>query len=219
MKLANIQTMLTLVTLGIAIALIVIFYQNSAAQNATQTEPQVVVVTATPLAEPATWTNAEVAPAASPTVASSPTTTTVVEPTPIPAGILVKGSDADIFYITEDGTRLHVYNRETLPAFGLADKDIVQVDEATLAAMLPAGELTPCCRTGEDTSTGCQTGSCGRLMPGKALSSRKIMPACRSRPWTTRCNNDCRWRQPWEMVRFCATTTGSITCSTIAWCR
>lgn len=104
------------------------------------TGPQVVVVTATPTATPVVI---KATPEATPIIKL-----TVRPETPAPtavafeAGTLLQGSNDDIFYVTEDGARQQFYNRDTFLAFGLAEKDVVAVNEETLAVVPLAGTLT-----------------------------------------------------------------------------
>lgn len=101
-------------------------------------EPQVVVVTATPTIE----YRIETRPA---------TATAPAEPTApaFAAGTLLKGSGEGVFYLTEAGTRRHVYDWETFEAFGFAETDIIAVEDEVLTE-IPLGEtLTRLVRTGD----------------------------------------------------------------------
>lgn len=61
---------------------------------------------------------------------------------PYRTGSLLKGSGDGVFYLTEEGTRRHIYNWDTFLAFGFASEEIIEVDDAVLAAIPLGGELT-----------------------------------------------------------------------------
>jgi len=55
------------------------------------------------------------------------------------AGDLLRGSNRFVYYVTEDGARQPIMDRETFLAYGFQDKDITEVTDDALAA-LPVGE-------------------------------------------------------------------------------
>jgi hypothetical protein len=139
MKFTNIKTVLSSITIGVIAAALI----AACGSRATEAEPQIVVVTATPTAtpNPVTYT-VEATPTAEPPL--EPTAEVAAEPTSIvyEAGTLLKGSGDGVFYLTEDGTRQHIYNWDTFLAFGFAQEDIVIVDDKVLEAIPLEGELT-----------------------------------------------------------------------------
>ncbi len=56
------------------------------------------------------------------------------------AGDLLRGSNRFVYYVTEDGARQPIMDRETFLAYGFQDKDIIEVSDDELAA-LPVGEM------------------------------------------------------------------------------
>ena len=139
MKLTNIKLVLGSITISVIAAFFV-----ACGSALTETEPQIIVVTATPTAtsEVVTYTVAATPTAEPMTV--EPTAEVEVEPTSFAyeAGILLKGSGDGVFYLTEEGTRQHIYNWDTFLAFDFAQKDIVIVDDNVLEAIPLEGELT-----------------------------------------------------------------------------
>lgn len=111
-----------------------------------QAEPAVVVVTATPTATDAATATPVPTPTLEPAATAQTgsgaapeeeTTAVVYDP-----GTLLKGSGEGVFYLRDNGTRQHIYNWPTFLAFGFEQKDIVNVDDAALAQIPLAGELT-----------------------------------------------------------------------------
>jgi hypothetical protein len=90
-----------------------------------------VVVTATPTTD---WVKATPAPAATAEITAA---TVNYE-----AGTLLKGSGPGVFYVTEAGTRRHIFDWDTFLAFGFAPEDIVEVDDEALEELTLVGELT-----------------------------------------------------------------------------
>ncbi|GIK40652.1 MAG: hypothetical protein BroJett011_44850 [Chloroflexota bacterium] len=146
MKRINLKTRFTLILAG-AVATLITACSGSV-------EPQIVVVTATSTATP----EVVATPAATPVVeltvkpAESAATPEVELPAPAvaprqveeeyEAGMLLKDSNNEIFYITEAGRRQHIEDEDTFHAFRFARQDIIPVGEETLAAVPLAGELT-----------------------------------------------------------------------------
>jgi hypothetical protein len=137
MKLTNIKVILSPITISVIAVLFV-----ACGSTLTEAEPQIVVVTATPTPTPKVVTY---------TVEATPTVESTVEPmveeaeapsTFYQAGNLLKGSGDGVFYLTEDGTRQHIYNWDTFLAFGFTEKDIYIVDDEVLEAIPLEGELT-----------------------------------------------------------------------------
>ena len=139
MKLTNIKVVLSSITIGVIAALLV-----ACGSALTGAEPQIVVVTATPTptSKVVTYTTVEATPTVDPSV--EPTAEIAAEPTSLAyeAGTLLKGSGDGVFYLTEDGTRQHIYNWDTFLAFGFAEEDIAIVDDTLLEAIPLEGELT-----------------------------------------------------------------------------
>jgi hypothetical protein len=57
-------------------------------------------------------------------------------------GMLLQGSDDDVFYLTEAGTRRRIYDQATFQAFGFVADYIVKVDDELLEMLPLAEELT-----------------------------------------------------------------------------
>lgn len=57
-------------------------------------------------------------------------------------GIVLKGPDRDMFYLTPEHTRRRIVDMDTFIAFGFTPADLITVDETILAAIPLAGDLT-----------------------------------------------------------------------------
>jgi len=57
-------------------------------------------------------------------------------------GMVLRGSDREMFYLTPEHTRRHISDMDTFIAFGFSPADMVKVDETVLAAIPLAEELT-----------------------------------------------------------------------------
>ena len=130
MKLKHIKTIVQVGMVSAAIAALAACGGSPVETVSVQAEPQVVVVRATP----------RPTPTASPTTA--PVETATAPAVPSQAGTLLKGSGDGVFYLTEDGTRQHIYNMETFRAFGFNEQNIMLIDDTSLAAIPLSGELT-----------------------------------------------------------------------------
>lgn len=145
MKFANNKIVASLIIVVMAV------FSVACGGGLTEAEPQVVVVTATPTATPkmvAATSTLE------PTIVVEPTeeVRADVESSTVAyeAGTLLKGSGDGVFYLTEDGTRQHIYNWPTFLAFGFTQKDIVEIEDDLLEAMPMTGELTRLVRDAKD---------------------------------------------------------------------
>lgn len=106
-------------------------------------EPRIIVVTATP--QP-TSVLATATPQPAPIVELAVAPTPAVESPMVPileqAGILLKGSKGDLFYLTADGTRRQIYDSGTLHALGLARAEVITIVDDLLETIPVAGPLT-----------------------------------------------------------------------------
>ena len=133
MKRINFKLIFILVVVGLAAALLA-----ACANQLAQAQPQVIVVTAT-----STPTSAIGTPTPKPIATPASTPTPTIPPAvSYSAGALLKGSDDGVFYLTQAGTRLHIYDWDTFLAFGFAQNNIMLVSDEALAAMPLTGELT-----------------------------------------------------------------------------
>jgi len=57
-------------------------------------------------------------------------------------GMVLKGPDRDMFYLTPEHTRRHIVDMDTFIAFGFTPADVVKVDETVLATIPLTGDLT-----------------------------------------------------------------------------
>ncbi len=129
MKIASVRIMLAVVIGGLmAIATIA---WNSGQAEAKAARPGEVVITGTVTAS---------APAS--TKLDQPAGRAKLTPLHYQPGTLLRGSDGDVYYLTEAGTRRRIHDRATLRAFGLAEKYITNVDDDLLAMIPLAEELT-----------------------------------------------------------------------------
>ncbi len=151
------------------------------------TEPQVIVVTATPTA-----TSLAVTATPNPLI-STPEPTPVVELTvksdapakmalTYEAGTLLRGSGDDIFYLTEDGVRRRFYDKSTFLAFGFAEDDIVPVDDEVLATIPLSGKLTRLATDKADNLYWVAQGQQWRVNEWKQVGMSNYTPLV-SAPW------------------------------------
>ncbi len=131
MKFTTAKTVFIWVIVGIVGALLAACGGNSTGL-APQAGPQIIVVTATPQPEWRIEVTEEAAVEAGATAV----------PMSAEPGTLLQGRGKELFYLTEDGTRQRIYNRDTFLAFGFTEKEIVPVDDDTLATIPLAGELS-----------------------------------------------------------------------------
>lgn len=135
MKRTNGSTLLSFALVGFAALMIGACSSGQAEIGTTQAiqpEAQIVVMTATPTTE---W------------VVKTPTAVTATAEIPAAvvsyeAGTLLKGSGPGVFYVTEAGTRRHIFDWDTFLAFGFDPEEIVEVSDEALEDLLLAGELT-----------------------------------------------------------------------------
>jgi hypothetical protein len=165
MKFTPIQTVFTLTLVSMFVVLMTACHQNSTVVEPKQAEPQVVVVTATPLPALAGEQPEAAKLPAAPETDAAPTETAVNEPAaaltlPVQAGMLLQAGDGDIFYLTEARTRQRFYDLDTFQAFGFAKQDIVPVGAEVLETIPFAGELT---RLGQDSQNHLYWAAQGRL--------------------------------------------------------
>lgn len=57
-------------------------------------------------------------------------------------GMLLKGSGDGVFYVTEDGSRLHIYDWDSYLQYGFSPTDIVEIDDATQDTIPLVGKMT-----------------------------------------------------------------------------
>jgi len=136
MKLANVvKSMVSLGMIGTT-ALLMTACNGSGETTVTASEPtattQVIVVTATPTTT-ATITVTDV------TSATAEATETTIS---YSAGTLLKGSSDGVFYVTEAGTRQHIYDWDTFLSLGFKQERIVEVDDVILETIPLKGSLT-----------------------------------------------------------------------------